>query len=191
MSLSQTSTSKILTHPPPVSATSTGTLSLSLISLLTTYYYLTSHIHMYIYIFFNLCILLVAYFLCQNISSMRAGIFFCVCNPYMWVSLVAQWYRIRLPCRRWGFDPWVRIRFPGEENGNPLLYSCLGNPMDRGARRATIHGFTRVRHDSKPPATLTCNGVPGPQHLLNKYTMCCKRKTVRTKLLSDWIVNGL
>ena len=24
-------------------------------------------------------------------------------------------------------------RFPGEENGNPLQYSCLGNPMDRGA----------------------------------------------------------
>ena len=25
-------------------------------------------------------------------------------------------------------------RFPGEGNGNPLQYSCLGNPMDRGAR---------------------------------------------------------
>jgi len=24
-------------------------------------------------------------------------------------------------------------RFPGEENGNPLQYSCLGNPMDRAA----------------------------------------------------------
>ena len=24
-------------------------------------------------------------------------------------------------------------RSPGEENGNPLQYSCLGNPMDRGA----------------------------------------------------------
>ena len=24
-------------------------------------------------------------------------------------------------------------RFPGEGNGNPLQYSCLGNPMDRGA----------------------------------------------------------
>ena len=26
-------------------------------------------------------------------------------------------------------------RFPGEGNGNPLQYSCLGNPMDRGACR--------------------------------------------------------
>ena len=30
-------------------------------------------------------------------------------------------------------------RSPGERNGNPLQYSCLENPMDRGAWRATIH----------------------------------------------------
>ena len=38
-------------------------------------------------------------------------------------------------------------RSPGEGNGNPLQYSCLENPMDRGAWRATVHGVTRVRHD--------------------------------------------
>ena len=31
-------------------------------------------------------------------------------------------------------------RSPGEENDNPLQYSCLENPTDRGAWRATIHG---------------------------------------------------
>ena len=31
-------------------------------------------------------------------------------------------------------------RFPGEGNGNPLQYSCLGNPMDRGAWWATDYG---------------------------------------------------
>ena len=31
-------------------------------------------------------------------------------------------------------------RSPGGGNGNPLQYSCLGNPMDRGAWRATVHG---------------------------------------------------
>ena len=29
---------------------------------------------------------------------------------------------------------------PGEGNGNPLQYTCLENPMDRGAWRATVHG---------------------------------------------------
>ena len=31
---------------------------------------------------------------------------------------------------------------PGEGNGDPLQCSCLGNPMDRGAWRATVHGVT-------------------------------------------------
>ena len=34
-------------------------------------------------------------------------------------------------------------RSPGEGNGNPLQYSCLENPMDRGAWRAIIHGVTK------------------------------------------------
>ena len=32
---------------------------------------------------------------------------------------------------------------PGEGNGNPCQYSCLGNPMDRGIWQATIHGVTK------------------------------------------------
>ena len=44
-------------------------------------------------------------------------------------------------------------RSPGEGNGNPLQYSCLENPMDRGAWQAIVHRVTRVRHDlvTKPP----------------------------------------
>ena len=38
-------------------------------------------------------------------------------------------------------------RSPGGGNGNPLQYSCLGNSMDRGAWRATVHGVARVGHD--------------------------------------------
>ena len=34
-------------------------------------------------------------------------------------------------------------RSPGEGNGNPLWYSCPGNPMDRGAWQAIVHGVTR------------------------------------------------
>ena len=32
---------------------------------------------------------------------------------------------------------------PGEGNGNPLQYSCLGNPMDRGTWWATVHEITK------------------------------------------------
>ena len=35
-------------------------------------------------------------------------------------------------------------RSPGERNGNPLQYSCLGNPMDRGAWWAVIHKVTEL-----------------------------------------------
>ena len=38
-------------------------------------------------------------------------------------------------------------RSPGEGNGNPLQYYCLGNPMDRGAWWATVHGSQGVGHD--------------------------------------------
>ena len=34
-------------------------------------------------------------------------------------------------------------RSPGEGNGNPFQYSCLGNPMDRGAWRAMVHGVSK------------------------------------------------
>ena len=69
-------------------------------------------------------------------------------------------------------------RSPGEGNGNPLWYSCLKNPMDRGAWQAIVHGVTRVRHDlaTKPPlfndrekATFLCDRnilyLIGMQHM--------------------------
>ena len=37
-------------------------------------------------------------------------------------------------------------RSPGEGNANPLQYSCLENPMDRGAWQVIVHGVTGVRH---------------------------------------------
>ena len=38
-------------------------------------------------------------------------------------------------------------RSPGRGHGNPLQYSCLGNPMDRGAWWATVYGSQRVGHN--------------------------------------------
>ena len=46
-------------------------------------------------------------------------------------------------------------RSPGEGNGNPLQYSGLENPMDRGAWQATVHGIAKVGHDLVAKTTTT------------------------------------
>ena len=63
----------------------------------------------------------------------------------LWASLVAQMAK-NLPAM-WGdpgLIPWSG-RYPGEGFDYPLQYSCLENPMDRGAWRATVHGVTKSR----------------------------------------------
>ena len=58
----------------------------------------------------------------------------------------AQRCRIRLPCRRPGFDPWVG-KIPWRRAWNPLQYSCLEKPMHSGAWWL-VHGVSqRVGHD--------------------------------------------
>ena len=44
-------------------------------------------------------------------------------------------------------------RSPGGGNGNPLQYSCLENPMDRKAWRATVHGVAKRQTQLKQPST--------------------------------------
>ena len=41
-------------------------------------------------------------------------------------------------------------RSPGEGNGNPLQYSCLENPIDRGAWWATVRGVTELDKTNQP-----------------------------------------
>ena len=45
-------------------------------------------------------------------------------------------------------------RSAGEGNGKPLQYSCLGNPMGRGAWQATVHGVTEL--DTTEPLNIAC-----------------------------------
>ena len=47
-------------------------------------------------------------------------------------------------CKRCGFDPWVG-KIPGGGYGNPLQYSCLESPMDRGAWLAIVHRVAKSR----------------------------------------------
>ena len=53
-------------------------------------------------------------------------------------------------------------RSPGEGNGNPLQYSCLENPMDRGAWQATVHGAAGVGHNlvAKTTTTMLNGNIP-------------------------------
>ena len=51
-------------------------------------------------------------------------------------------------------------RSPGEENGKPLQYSCLENPMDRGVWWATVHGSQRVEHNWTEWLTLSLFHLP-------------------------------
>ena len=58
----------------------------------------------------------------------------------MWTSLVAQKVK-NMPAMQ---EPIPRSgQSPGEENGYPLQYACLGNPMDIGAWWATVHGVSK------------------------------------------------
>ena len=45
-------------------------------------------------------------------------------------------------------------RSPGEYNGNPLQYSCLENPKDRGAWRAAVHGISKSQTQLSDKASL-------------------------------------
>ena len=46
-------------------------------------------------------------------------------------------------CKRCGFNPQVG-KITWRRNGNPLQSSYLGNPMDRGAWQATVHGIAKI-----------------------------------------------
>ena len=49
-------------------------------------------------------------------------------------------------------------RSPGEGNGNPLQYSRLENPMNRGALQATVHGVTENRGKAPAHPVSACDG---------------------------------
>ena len=78
------------------------------------------------------------------------------------MPFAATWIELEIVFRASQADQWVKEestcnagnagdtgsisgsgRPPGEGNGNPLQYSCLENPMDRGTSQATVHGVTK------------------------------------------------
>ena len=59
--------------------------------------------------------------------------------PIIITSLVTQMVKHLPTLQETGSIPGSG-RSPGDGNGNPLQYSCLENPMDRGTWQATVHG---------------------------------------------------
>ena len=61
----------------------------------------------------------------------------------------------------------------GEGNGSPLQYSCLENPVDRGAWRDAVYGVARVGHDlvTKPPPALPDNRTNSEKSRAKKWRM--------------------
>ena len=91
-------------------------------------------------------------------------------NAAHYASLIMAWasqmargkestcqFRRRRRCR---FNPLDGGRSPGGGHGNPLQYSCLENPMDRGAWWATVHGvpkcWTRLKQHSTIAYKVLC-----------------------------------
>ena len=57
-------------------------------------------------------------------------------------------------------------RSPGEGNGNPLQYSCLENPTDRGAWQATVHAVPKSR-TRLSDFTFSCHRAQALEHGLS------------------------
>ena len=51
-------------------------------------------------------------------------------------------------------------KFPGGGHGNPLQYSCLENPVDRGAWPGVVHGVTKSRIRLSDGTTTTNEDIP-------------------------------
>ena len=70
----------------------------------------------------------------------------------------------------------VSRRSPGEGNGKPLQYFCLGNPTDRGARQATVHGVAesqaRLSSYVEPRSPILSCWACGPCPNRLHFTLC-------------------
>ena len=77
-------------------------------------------------------------------------------------------------------------RSPGERNGSPLQYSCLENPMDRGAWWATVHGVAKRQtrlSDSTTSLALNHSELKAP-------TVCPYEESIHSLLLPASLREG-
>ena len=101
--------------------------------------------------------------------------------------------------KRQSFDPWVR-KIPGEGYGNPLQYSCLENPTDRGAQWATVHGVSKEADTTERlskhahwtwSVQVTSSGVPRMEFSFS-INFCLESSFLLSKIitLDQFLVNS-
>ena len=87
-------------------------------------------------------------------------------------------------------------RSPGEENGNPLQYACLGNSMDKGAWWAAVHGVTKESHKTEEQHVKqkkNANEISSqPNKLLKPWYLIPRgiQEEISTFLLTFWNPEG-
>jgi len=74
-------------------------------------------------------------------------------------------------------------RSPGGRNGNPLPYSCLENPMDRGAWQATVYGVAETQTRLSMHAHLSLNSLSASRSLKLAPYYGLKPKHTRIKII--------
>ena len=74
------------------------------------------------------------------------------------------------------------VRSPGEGHGNPLQYSCLGNPMDRGSWWATVHGGGKVSNMTKQQLLHDRHRFGGPRSLVGYSPWGCEESDTTEQL---------
>ena len=135
--------------------------------------------------------------MCNQIFNLQISSLFVVCLFILYKSFLGDSDGKKSACNAedLGSIPGSR-RFPGEGNSTPLQYSCLGNPMDRGAWRATVHGVTKSTWLSNQATTTTAliskcewdflflenninNSQPKTHLIVNIYLLCQEGHSVQ------------
>ena len=96
-------------------------------------------------------------------------------------------------CTRPGFSSWVR-RIPGGGHGNPLQYSCLVNPMDRGAWQCVVHGVAEIGTWLKQLHMEVPSSTRSPSSRVrhsgeNILADLCPWRSLKDNIWSKWNVN--
>ena len=102
------------------------------------------YVYMYIYIYVCMCMYICAYVYTH--VCMYVYVYMCICiHIYTQAGFTSGSVVKTLPANigATGDMGWISElgKSSGGGSGNPLQYSCLGNPMDKGAWWATIHGI--------------------------------------------------